>query len=169
MIVVSTTTEEERLSYLFQGTTSSYVASTDSLEQAVLTQSYTTQSLYTFYILGRHCCLWCKIDHADLKIPLSVRGRSPLRTLENLKQDHEEFLAKAHGDLKKAKEYFNVIGEVLFDIPLTNVRGYTLLSAVNGKHVYVRRCVYLDFTYPWGSLIGFGSFWRGHVMSLISH
>ena len=72
------------------------------------------------YTAGRHCCLWCTIPSAKLAIPIARRGRSPERTLDTLHSDHARFLRDG-GDLKKAKEYNNVIEEHLFDISLDNV------------------------------------------------
>ena len=69
---------------------------------------------------GRHCCLWCHIKSSDLKIPLSDRGRSPDRTLQNLKSDNHKFL-QAGGNIKNAKHFNNVIDKAMFDIPLTQV------------------------------------------------
>lgn len=56
--------------------------------------------------LGRHNCLWCEIDSADLKKPLSSRGPSQPRNLENLQANHQDFLQKSKGDLKKAKQHY---------------------------------------------------------------
>ncbi len=69
---------------------------------------------------GRHCCLWCIIRSADLKVPLCVRGHSPLRSLQTLMEDHKKFV-DAGADLKKAKEFNNVIGKAFFPIPLEKV------------------------------------------------
>lgn len=71
--------------------------------------------------LGRHNCLWCQIKSEVLKNPLSVRKRKPTRTLQSIRQDYQEFLDKGQGNLRKAKLHNNVIGEIFFDIPLTNV------------------------------------------------
>ena len=72
-------------------------------------------------MVGRHCCLWCTITSAKLALPLARRGRSPEQTLDTLRSDHASFLESGGGDLRKAKEYNNAIGEPLFDIPLDNV------------------------------------------------
>ena len=71
--------------------------------------------------IGKHPCLWCKIENSGLKTPLADRGRAPKRTLEDLKADHRQFIEKGGGDIKNAKFYFNVIGETIMDIPLTHV------------------------------------------------
>ena len=52
--------------------------------------------------IGKHPCLWCLIESDDLIKPLSVRGRSPSRTLESLSADYREFCEKGGGDKKKA-------------------------------------------------------------------
>ena len=83
---------------------------------------YKLTQLHT--LLGRHCCLWCTISKADLKVPLSIRGRSPARSLETLKEDHKKFM-DAGGNIKTAKQYNNVIGTALFPIPLDRVRAAT--------------------------------------------
>ena len=80
---------------------------------------------------GRHCCLWCEVQSKNLKLPLSAQGPSPdnpnqrkpspSRSLETLQRDYESFIKKGKGDLKKAKEYKNVIGPYFFDIPLDQV------------------------------------------------
>ena len=69
---------------------------------------------------GRHCCLWCHIKSSDLKIPLSDRGRSLDRTLQNLKSGNDKFL-QAGGNIKNSKHFNNVIDKAMFDIPLTQV------------------------------------------------
>ncbi|KAK3736237.1 hypothetical protein QZH41_019804, partial [Actinostola sp. cb2023] len=66
---------------------------------------------------GRHCCIWCKIEKAQMKIPLSDRGKQCQRSLQNLAQDHQEFVA-AGAHLKDAKKYNNVIHNSLFNVPL---------------------------------------------------
>ena len=72
-------------------------------------------------MVGRHCCLWCTITSSKLAIPLATRGRQPAGTLQSLASDHASFLENGGGDLKKAKQYNNTIGETLLDIPLDNV------------------------------------------------
>lgn len=43
------------------------------------------------------------------------------RTLEHLKETLQKFQTQANGDIKKAKDYVNVIHEPLLDIPLDQV------------------------------------------------
>ena len=78
----------------------------------------------TMYTAGLHCCLWCTIPSAKLATPLARRGKSPQRTLDSLCSDHARFLRDG-GNIKKAKEYNNVIEEHLFDISLDNVKMYS--------------------------------------------
>ena len=87
-------------------------------------------------IIGRHCCLWCTVTSAQLKIPLCdwkklpEKHRPKPRTLSSLKEDHGKFIA-AGDDLSKAKEHNNVIRPAIFDIPLEQVIGYLLFSNLN--------------------------------------
>ena len=43
------------------------------------------------------------------------------RTLEQMQEVLKQFMEMANGDLKKAKNYFNVIHEPLIDIPINQV------------------------------------------------
>lgn len=85
---------------------------------------------YAFPDVGRHNCLWCTIRSSDLKTPLQVRGRSPARSLESLRSDHQKFV-NAGSQLKQAKEFNNAIHEPFFDIPLDQV---SILSMTLAKH-----------------------------------
>lgn len=69
---------------------------------------------------GRHCCLWCLIKSDSMKIPRGVRGRSSPRTLTSIKDDHDRYCVDG-SNLKKAKEYNNVIGTTFFDIEIDQV------------------------------------------------
>ena len=64
---------------------------------------------------GRHCCLWCIASKSEMQTPLSERGRLQLRSLEHLKEYYSKFQA-AGGNIKKAKEYYNVIRPHFFEI-----------------------------------------------------
>lgn len=88
---------------------SSLPGSMGSLEQVVLYCMQLPTNSYAY-------------QHTIGKVPLSTRGRSPSRNLENLKSDHQDFLQKGGGDLNQAKFYFNVIDNHFFDIPLTHVK-----------------------------------------------
>ena len=92
------------------------------LVQAVIQNTRDLKIIYKTILCtaGRHCCLWCHIKSSDLKIPLSDRGRSPDRTLQNLKSDNHKFLLTG-GNIKNAKHFNNVIDKAMFDIPLTQV------------------------------------------------
>ena len=84
---------------------------------------------------GRHCCPWCEVESKSLKLPLNAQGPlpenpnwrkpSPSRSLKTLRRDYKNFITRGNGDLKKAKEYNNVIGPYFFDIPLDQVCGRT--------------------------------------------
>jgi hypothetical protein len=75
-------------------------------------RNLTTKSsaLYKVHLVGRHCCFYCTIE---MKTPLGQREPSPLRTLETLDRDHSLFMGSG-GNIKKAKEFNNVIGSVFF-------------------------------------------------------
>lgn len=71
---------------------------------------------------GRHCCLWCRIEHKDLKKAPILRDMQPeQRDLSTLAAAHTEFQTKGKGNLNVAKKYFNVISKPFFDIPLNQV------------------------------------------------
>ena len=76
---------------------------------------------YPCMCIGRHCCLWCLITQADLKIPLEQRGRFPTRSVESLRNDYKSF-TESGGDLKHAKLFNNSIGEPIFNLPLEKVQ-----------------------------------------------
>ena len=78
------------------------------------------QSLSSFS--GRHCCLWCDITYQQLQVPQDMRGLSSNRTLQSLDDDLQRFLTVGHGNIKKAKEFNNVIRPRAFDIPLDQVK-----------------------------------------------
>lgn len=86
--------------------------------------------------------MWCLIESEDLKIPLSVRGRAPKRDLENIHDDLQDFREKGGGQLKNAKLHNNVIDDVIFNIPLTNVKSthhknrVSVVFAFTGVHTW---------------------------------
>lgn len=74
--------------------------------------------------------MWCDFTSTTMQLPLSsvplqenVTHRSPssLRSLDSLSGDYARFLTEGRGDLKKAKEYNNVISAPFFKIPLDQV------------------------------------------------
>ena len=56
-----------------------------------------------------------------MKLCEHERSNVQLRTLDHLREQLQEFQQKSNSDLKKAKEYYNVIHEPLIDIPLDQV------------------------------------------------
>ena len=48
------------------------------------------------------------------------------RTLQHLEKQLKDFKEKGRGDLKSAKNFFNVIHEPLLNIPVDQVRDLTL-------------------------------------------
>ena len=70
---------------------------------------------------GRHPCLWCTILALEMKLAHDKRSLVQERTLQHLTETFQKFKTKANGDIKKAKDYFNVIHEPLLDIPLDQV------------------------------------------------
>ena len=77
--------------------------------------------------IGRHSCLWCTIIALEMKLPRDKRSPTILRTLQNLVEQHQKFL-DAGGDIKKAKNYFNVIHKAILDIPIERVNNRKLFS-----------------------------------------
>lgn len=55
-----------------------------------------------------------------MKLPRDKRSPTILRTLENLHEQHQKFV-DAGGDIKQAKNYFNVIQKAIFNIPIDQV------------------------------------------------
>lgn len=56
-----------------------------------------------------------------MQLPHDKRSAVQERTLKHLKETLQEFQTRANGDIKKAKDYFNVIHEPLIDIPIDQV------------------------------------------------
>ena len=107
--------------------------------------------LYLHQLINRHCCLYCIITHDQMKVPLHERGRYPARTLQSLRYDYQQFCSVGHENLKNAKNFNNVIGSQLFDIPLSQVKCiiYVVIALIRAHNTY--RQHYLDFTFPWVS------------------
>ena len=55
-----------------------------------------------------------------MKIPRMIRGASTARSLLTMASDFQEF-RMAGSDIRKAKEFHNVIDEPLFKIPIEQV------------------------------------------------
>lgn len=101
---------------------------------------------YTYlkvFLLGRHCCLWCTITSDQLIVPKASRQPVTVRTLDHLSEKYSEFVADG-GNLKKAKFHCNVIGETLFNIPLTQVMSerslltlYTCTCCRSARQVFI--------------------------------
>jgi len=84
--------------------------------------SLTFSSLKT----GRHPCIWCTILAVEMALTKEKRGTVMTRTLQHLEKQLKDFKEKGRGDLKSAKNFFNVIHEPLLNIPVDQVRDLTL-------------------------------------------
>ena len=83
----------------------------------------TTVHVHVHVHVGRHPCLWCEVARHQLKIPPQDRAHiAPLRSLQSLENNYNMFTTQGKADLRKAKEYNNVIGKSFFQIPLDQVR-----------------------------------------------
>lgn len=81
-----------------------------------------SQNIIEFQSEGRHCCLWCHITQSELKVAPDDRPVQPTsRSLSTLKKNHTEFQTRGKGNSSVAKEYYNVLQEPFFDIPLNQV------------------------------------------------
>eukprot|EP00731_Ephydatia_muelleri_P007500 Em0003g1748a len=70
---------------------------------------------------GCYPCLFCTIHKEDMKIPLSVRGYSPTRSLQSIYENYSEYSA-AGFPRKDAQFYSNCISEPIWDIPLDQLQ-----------------------------------------------
>ncbi|CAH1248628.1 Hypp8324 [Branchiostoma lanceolatum] len=70
---------------------------------------------------GVHPCLWCEETKTGIRQPKSERQTCSKRTLDSLYSDHKRFLEQGQGNIKKAKNFKNVIAPPMFDIPLNQV------------------------------------------------
>ncbi|KAI8481626.1 hypothetical protein Bbelb_406270 [Branchiostoma belcheri] len=70
---------------------------------------------------GVHPCLWCEETRSRIQLPKSERQTCPKRTLESLSSDYNRFLEEGQGNIKKAKNFKNVIAPPMFEIPLNQV------------------------------------------------
>ncbi|KAL5463613.1 hypothetical protein EMCRGX_G032527 [Ephydatia muelleri] len=66
---------------------------------------------------GKCPCLFCEINHDQMQLAITTRGRYPERTLESILAHYRSFMADG-GIRKKAMQYCNCISEPLFNIPL---------------------------------------------------
>ena len=73
--------------------------------------------------LGRHCCLFCETTKANMQLPEGRREKCKRRTLESLRKDLQAFIA-AGNDIKNAKDFNNVIDEVIFNVELDQVNNF---------------------------------------------
>ncbi|KAJ8040364.1 hypothetical protein HOLleu_14629 [Holothuria leucospilota] len=97
--------------------------------------------------VGLHCCLWCNITKEGMKIPLKERGRSENRTLEKL-QNFNHMFVQIGAKLSEAKNFYNVIADALFNIPIDQVcpPGVHLSLGLYLKHFasFENQCHLLD-------------------------
>ena len=72
---------------------------------------------------GKHPCLWCHITSEEMQHPKFIRNRNlaEKRTLVNLKENYNAFMSEHNGNIKFAKNVYNVIGGVFFNIQLDQV------------------------------------------------
>ena len=89
--------------------------------QGLMLHAYVHMWMYNAKDAGRHPCLWCTIRVDQLKQPRHARGKLPPRTLDSLQADYLQFATTGKGDIRKAKEFNNVIGPVFFNVPLSQV------------------------------------------------
>ena len=81
---------------------------------------------YLCYMFGlsrssaRHSCLWCLATAEEIQLASADRDHVMKRTLQLMKDDYKLFLSDGK-ILKRAKFFNNVIDDVFFDIPLTQV------------------------------------------------
>ncbi|XP_048584892.1 uncharacterized protein LOC116615474 [Nematostella vectensis] len=101
-----------------------------------------------FHMTGRHPCLWCEIAAADMKLPPEERPPAPKRTLESFRHNLREFREKGKSDLKRAKEYCNVIHEPLLDIPISQVKGFRLLLLTECEELDIKIACNADTQAP---------------------
>ena len=86
---------------------------------------------------GIHPCLWCHISSGMMNVPSSLRlNKFSLRTLESLQNNLKDFHEIYQDNLNYAKNVFNVINEVFFDIPLEQV-------CLPGLHITLGVCLKL--------------------------
>ena len=101
-----------------------------------------------------------------MKVPREERGKCLPRTLDSLDADYLRFQASGKGDIRRAKEYNNVIGRFFFNIPPSQVSN--LCMYIVKLHYTILNCryVHLDYTLPWVSSIVCGACWKKNAISL---
>ena len=73
---------------------------------------YNPVNKMTTVSIGHNPCLWCEVIRDGLQIaPHDRECTTPLRSLQSLECHHTRFLTLGAGDLRKAKQYYNVIGK----------------------------------------------------------
>ena len=92
-------------------------------------------ALYT--CIGRHPCLWCTIRGDEMKVPRDQRSTPSQRSLNSLEADYLQFQANGKGDIRKVKDYNNVMERPFFNIPITQVSNSQYKLDI---HVHVRAC-----------------------------
>ena len=78
------------------------------------------RTIHNPIVTGKYPCLICEIPQKQMAVPLSLRKRYPLRSLECIKESHKQFMA-AGGKRKKVKNYMNCVTEPIFYIPIDQV------------------------------------------------
>ncbi|XP_057290698.1 uncharacterized protein LOC130657379 [Hydractinia symbiolongicarpus] len=69
---------------------------------------------------GRHSCLFCNITSKLMNIPVFTRKKFKKRSLATLEENLADF-RESGGSPKNAKEFYNVIDNIFFDIPIDQV------------------------------------------------
>ena len=98
-------------------------------------------------LTGRHPCLWCEIRADEMSTPASMREPSKPRSLQSLEADYSAFVA-AGGDIRRAKNYNNVIAPYFFKITLDQV--YTCIHTCTHAITTTNSstCPYYRTTFP---------------------
>ena len=118
---------------------------------------------------GQHPCFWCTIRTDQLKQPRHARGPLPPRTLDSLQADSLRFSTTGKADIRKAKDFNNVIGPVFFNVPLSQVN-LTAHKNIDRSCSYVKqkcRSVFPVFILLLACFIDSGHCWRKPVINLI--
>ena len=65
--------------------------------------------------------MFCNITTSQMQLPPSERIQTTPRTLQSLRDDLLKFQTEGKNDIKNAKEYNNVIDDVMFNVPIDQV------------------------------------------------